>query len=239
MREVVDNMNNSPTIRIIIPVYQDRAALETLLPALLGDWRAEEVVVVDAGDDGSEAFAKSLGVTVIRSVPGRAKQMNAGAGHAVEADLLLFLHADTRLPPEAGERLSQAYADGIVGGAFSRRFDSPSRFLKLTCALADVRGKTLGLFLGDQAIFARKDVFERIGGFPDQPLFEDLDFCRTLKKEGRVRLLTPPVRSSARRFDKDGPLLRTLKDVTLTLRHLYAIYTFIRFYQDFPHFLTG
>ncbi|MDA3873564.1 MAG: glycosyltransferase, partial [Kiritimatiellae bacterium] len=153
-------MNTPPTIRVVIPVYQDRVALTSLLPGLLAHWHAEEILVVDAGDDGAEAFARSLGVPVIRASPGRANQMNTGAKHAGEADLYLFLHADTRLPPEARERLARAYADGIVGGAFSRRFDSPSRFLKLTCALADVRGKTLGLFLGDQAIFARKDVFE-------------------------------------------------------------------------------
>lgn len=212
-------METSPIILIIIPVYQDRAALETLLPQLLQDWQARELLVVDAGEDGAEAFARSLGVPVIRAASGRAKQLNAGAAHGPEADLLLFLHADTRLPPEARERLVRAQADGIVGGAFSRRFDNPSRFLKLTCALANVRGKTLGLFFGDQAIFVRKDVFHRVGGFPDQPLFEDLDFCRKLKKQGKVRLLTPPVISSARRFKKDGPFIRTLKDIGLTLRH--------------------
>lgn len=209
-----------PVIRVIIPVYRDRDALADLLPALLRNWRPEEVLVVDAGDDGADGLAESHGVTAIRSAPGRARQMNAGARHVSAADLLLFLHADTHLPDEARRLLTQAHADGGVGGAFSRRYDSPSRFLSLTCFLSDLRGKFLGLYLGDQAMFVRRDAFEQLGGFPGQPVFEDLDFSRKLRKHGKVRLLTPPVTSSARRFEREGPLRRTLKDLGLTLRHL-------------------
>jgi rSAM/selenodomain-associated transferase 2 len=212
-----------PRIQVILPVWQDRPALQSCLPRLLEHWNSSEVLVVDAGTDGAGDFAGSLGVAVLRigaEQQGRAKQMNAGAAEAAEADLLLFLHADTSLPDSAREALTQVWHEGVVGGAFARRFDSPSRFLRWSCVLADLRGRYLGLFFGDQAVFSRRDVFVRLGGFPEQPLFEDFDFFRKLKREGTVRLLRPPVLSSARRFQQEGAVRRTLKDLGLTLRHL-------------------
>ncbi|MCC5843203.1 MAG: glycosyltransferase [Verrucomicrobia bacterium] len=212
--------SGEPSIRIILTVHRDREALASLLPELLCHWQADELHVVDTGDDDAAAVAAARGVpclVVDAAQRGRARQMNAGAKLHPEADLLLFLHADTRLPPAARASLVQAYREGAVGGGFSRRFDSPSRFLRLSCALADWRVRRFGLAFGDQAIFVRRDVFDRLGGFPDQPLFEDWDFTRLLRKQGPTRLLTPGVISSARRFEQDGPVLRTFKDLWLTV----------------------
>ncbi|MCC5850070.1 MAG: glycosyltransferase family 2 protein [Verrucomicrobia bacterium] len=213
----------SPTLRIIIPVYRDQPALSRLLPRLLEHWSPEEVLVVDAGDDGAADLAESMGIRTLRTPAdrkGRARQMNDGARAVPEADLLLFLHADTFLPSAAREQLETAYGDGVVGGAFSRRFDHPSLLLKCTCRIADLRSKSLGWYYGDQAIYVRRDIFETLGGFPEQALFEDFDFSRKLKRQGKVRLLKPPVISHARRFEAEGPWIRSWKDAALTLRHL-------------------
>jgi len=212
--------SGNPSIRILIPAHRDRDALSSLLPDLLDHWHPDELQIADTGADDAANIAAAHGVpclVVERQAMGRARQMNAAARLHPEADLFLFLHADTRLPPTARESLIQAWQDGAVGGAFSRRFDSPSRFLRLTCSLANWRVRHFGLAFGDQALFARRDVFERLGGFPDQPVFEDWDFTRRLQKEGPMRLLTPGVVSSARRFEVDGPIFRTLKDLRLTL----------------------
>ena len=211
------------SFRIILPVHRDREALATRLPELLAQgWRAEELMVVDTGDDGAEAVAREHGAACLRppeGVRGRAVQMNLGAASA-DADLLLFLHADTRLPDAARDQLERAVAAGAVGGAFSRRFDSPSTLLRLTCALADLRGRCCGWFFGDQAIWARRDAFETVGGFPERELFEDLEFSRRLRRRGKTVLLSPGVVSSARRFDREGPLKRTWRDGVLTIRYL-------------------
>lgn len=216
-------INPQHSIQIILPAYNDREALAARLPELREQgWAPEELMVVDAGGDGSEELARAHGVPVFRppaGTRGRAKQMNLGAAQS-RADLLLFLHADTRLPDTTRRQLERAVEGGAVGGAFSRRFDSPSRLLRATCALADLRGRLFGWFLGDQAIWAKRGTFEDVGGFPEREIFEDLEFCRRLRRHGETVLLSPGVVSSARRFDRDGSLRRTWKDILLTLKYL-------------------
>ena len=146
--------------------------------------------------------------------------MNLGARHA-HGRALLFLHADTRLPASALARIESALLnDRVVGGGFARRYDSNSWFLRTTCLLAGLRTRMIGWFLGDQAIFARRETFEKLGGFRDLELFEDLDFSMRMRQTGRVVTLSPPVISSSRRFIYRGPALTTLLDAWLTCRYL-------------------
>jgi len=215
-------MNDPPEIHVIVPVRNDDRELSALLPDLLNKgWRPQEIRVVDACGDSRDT-ANTYGVKHLvadASTQGRARQMNLGAAGST-ADAFLFLHADTRLPPSAKQDIRNALERGAVGGAFARRFDSPSLFLKFSCRAADLRGRLLGWFFGDQAIFARADAFRRLDGFPDLPLFEDLEFSRRLKRTGPTTLLRPPVLGSARRFDAEGPLRRTWNDLKLTLCYL-------------------
>ncbi|TVR52110.1 MAG: glycosyltransferase [Puniceicoccaceae bacterium] len=209
------------TLSLIMPVLDDEAALRERLPELAALAPEMDLIVVDGGSrDASAAVAAGAGLRLLHShAPGRARQMNFGAA-AATGDILLFLHADTLLPAAAPAAIRNAIADGCVGGAFARRFDSPSRLLRLTCRLADARGRLFGWFLGDQAIFALRKVFLDTGGYPDWPWFEDLEFSRRLARAGRTRLLTPPVVTSARRFHRRGPLRQSLRDFRLTLQFL-------------------
>ena len=210
-------------VSIIIPTLNEEANLaRTLAPACSA---AVEIVVVDGGStDGTLMEAGRLGVRAIQApVPGRAAQLNFGAS-ATTGDILLFLHADTILPKGAAESIERALRRiDVAGGAFARQFASDSLFLKCTCLAAEIRNRVLGWHLGDQAMFVRRSVFEQLGGFKLVPRFEDLDFSRRMATVGRVVTLRPPVITSARRFEKEGPLLRTWSDLRLTVNHLRTV----------------
>lgn len=209
-------------ISIVIPTLNEAQHLPAALAAIPAGPPAAEVLVVDGGsDDATTSLAAAAGVRVIQSPRrGRAVQMNLGARHATGA-CLLFLHADTRLDPTALGALEAALRDPrVVGGAFARRFDCPSRLLRVTCRVASWRGRLLGWFFGDQAMFCRRVDFEAIGGFREWDLFEDLDLARRLKRRGRTVLLEPPVISAGRRFAARGPLRTSLADIGLTVRYL-------------------
>ena len=176
---------------------------------------------MDAGSrDGTGEIAREKGARVQHEVRRhRAVQMNAGAKQA-RGDIFLFLHADTRLAPTALDRIEAALKNPrVVGGGFARRYDSGSLFLRATCLLAEARSRLSGWFLGDQAIFVRREIFESVNGFREFALFEDLDFSRRMRREGLLVTLRPPVVSSARRFALHGPLRTTLADFHLTLRY--------------------
>lgn len=208
-------------VDVIVPVYCDAPALRRSLPLLLKRCPPERILVVlGASDPAAEAIVDAAGVSRIQaSRKGRGRQMNEAAAKG-NADILLFLHADTALPVHAFESVARAIEDGCVGGAFSRRYDDSAWFLRLTCWLADWRGRWFGWFLGDQAIFARREVFDRLGGFKDWEAFEDLDFSRRMRRLGQTRLIKPGVVTSARRFAPHGPVRQTLADFSATIRHL-------------------
>lgn len=211
-----------PAIDLVIPVWNDAAALAQTLSNLGPDWPQDRIWIVDGGSrDDPEKVTREFGAHFLKTeVPSRAYQMNTGATMGFSA-VILFLHADTRLPPQAASRISAAVKGGAVGGAFSRRFDHPSLFLRLTCHAADWRGRWGGGFFGDQAIFATRRAFLEVGGFPQQPLFEDLEFSHQLARIGPTVLLRPPVISSGRRFLKKGPFRQTMADFALTLRYAH------------------
>lgn len=208
------------TISVIIPTLNEAAEIEAAVRSSFSEG-ADEVVVVDGGSrDETESIALASGACVRRSVPAqRARQMNAGAA-ASRGDFLVFLHADTRFLPGALEALRRAAADAsLLGGGFSRRYDSPSSFLRVSSTLGNLRAAGLGWVFGDQAIFVRREVFTTLGGFPERPMFEDLDFTRRIRTCGRMHLVAPGVRTSARRF-RDGILRRSIHDFLLTVTHV-------------------
>lgn len=210
------------TFTVVIPCLNEAGELARTLEYARRGVPDGELIVVDGGStDDTVAIARANADSVVSSSKKqRAAQMNLGAEKAA-SDVFLFLHADTLLPIGAVEVLRKALQNGsVVGGGFARRFDSPSFFLRMTCALAAARCRAFGWFLGDQAIFVRRQVFQALGGFRPMDRFEDLDFARRMQRVGRVATVTPPVVSSARRFEKDGALRRTWQDLRLTAKYL-------------------
>jgi len=209
-------------ISVIIPTYNEAGYLPATLDSIAESKTIPEVIVVDAGSaDGTGDLARRRASLVVFSPRRqRACQMNLGARHA-HGGALLFLHADTLLPTSALDKIGSALLnDRVVGGGFARRYDSTSWFLQTTCLFAGLRARMTGWFLGDQAIFVRRETFEKLGGFRDLELFEDLDFSMRLTQTGRVVTLSPSVITSSRRFMDRGPVLRTLLDAWLTCRYL-------------------
>jgi len=167
-------------------------------------------VVDGKSDDDTGEVAAAMGAKVIRSSPGRARQMNAGAAIA-NGDILLFLHADTRLPEGFDEDVRRVLSQrGVSGGAFSLRLDHSSFGLRLTERLATLRSRLLQMPYGDQAIFVKTELFRRVGGFPDVPIMEDVEFVGRIRRVGRVVISSIPVVTSARRWLALGTYRATL-----------------------------
>jgi rSAM/selenodomain-associated transferase 2 len=208
-------------LSIVVPVLDEADRLEALLAELARDCPGVEVVVADGGSrDGSlEIAARTPGVGLVSSNRSRARQMNAGALRA-PGEILLFLHADTRLPSGAAEAVHRAFADpSVVYGRFDVRFDSPGAAFRLIARLMNVRSRLTGICTGDQAIFVRREAFERLGGYPDIALMEDIELTRRLKRIGRFAPLGLRVTTSARRWEQNG-VARTIA-LMWTLRFLY------------------
>ena len=216
-------------ISVVIPVFREEA-IAALLADLLArpDAGALEVIVVD-GAPGRDTLAripaqlaKDPRLSLLASPPGRGVQQNAGAG-AARGDILLFLHADTRLPDNAFSLVRQCLADPApAGGAFSLGYAEASPGLTFIAAAANARSNFTRVPYGDQAIFVRREVFHLLGGFRPLPLMEDLEFMTRLRRRGHaIRILAFPVRTSGRRQLREGLVRCTLRN--LFLRLLYHL----------------
>jgi rSAM/selenodomain-associated transferase 2 len=210
-------------LSIVIPVLDEARHVAILLPELVTACPGAEVVVVDGGSaDGSPALAARIaGVRVVTSDRGRARQMNAGAA-AASGDALLFLHADTRLPPGAAEAVLAALADPAVAyGRFDVRFDSRRPAFRLIAGLMNARSRLTGICTGDQAIFVRRATFAALRGYADIALMEDVELTRRLKRAGRLAALRLRVTTSGRKWEREG-VARTVV-LMWALRFLYAV----------------
>jgi rSAM/selenodomain-associated transferase 2 len=175
-----------------------------------------------------------LNLMLISCSPGRGRQMNAGA-RAASGDILVFLHADTRLPHTAIQDIQLAFSDpGCVGGRFDVELEGDHWMLKWIGALISLRSRLSRVATGDQAIFVRKDVFDRLGGFPEIPLMEDVALSRALKKEGAIACLRSRVVTSARRWEREGIWSTIWKMWWLKLLYLAGVspQTLKRYYAD-------
>jgi rSAM/selenodomain-associated transferase 2 len=191
-------------ISVVVPIFNEESTIAALLRALM-QLKPDELILVDGGSsDGTRAICRQFGVEVLTSPRGRAAQMNYGARRAT-GDVLLFLHADTRLPPTAFDDIRDALGDPrFVGGRFDIQLDGDHWMLRVISAMISLRSRLSKVGTGDQGIFVRREVFQRMGGFPEIPLMEDIALCRALKHFGEVACLRSKVITSARRWESDG-----------------------------------
>lgn len=199
------------SLSIIIPALNEAsgivATLERLQPLRR---RGVEVVVVDGGSrDDTAALARPHADQVIEAPPGRARQMNAGAG-AAQREILCFLHADSRLPDGADGLILRGLSDGIHRwGRFDVAIEGRHPLLRVVAWMMNRRSRLTGIATGDQALFVTRSLFEAAGRFPDIPLMEDIAVSRLLKRYGPPLCIAHRLVTSGRRWEKHG-VLRTI-----------------------------
>jgi rSAM/selenodomain-associated transferase 2 len=221
-------------ISVIVPVLNEETTIGRTLAAVMA-LRPHEIIVVDGSSgDRTREIGAQAGAKVLMTGPGRARQMNRGALEAT-GEVLLFLHADTRLPVSAFRDIESALSDPrYLGGRFDVELDSDRWLLKVVGAMISLRSRLSKVGTGDQAIFVRREVFAELDGFPDMPLMEDIAFCRMLKRAGKVACLRSKVVTSARRWETDGVWRTIFRMWTLKLLYLAGVppARLKRFYAD-------
>lgn len=221
-------------VSVIIPVLNEERFLGKTLSSLqqINDC---EILVVDGGSqDKTLMIAEQHGATILRSSRGRALQMNAGAENAV-GEVLIFLHGDSRLSPDGIPAIREALSyPTVVGGAFHLAIDSPRAGYRLLAYAANMRSRITRIPYGDQGLFVRKEVFDVIGGFPPWPLMEDIEFCRRMKRKGKVVILPQRVLTAPRRWEKEGLFYGTVRNGLLLSLFYCGVSPFRlkRWYED-------
>jgi rSAM/selenodomain-associated transferase 2 len=210
-------------ISIVIPVLNEANTINTVLTRILGTSNLEVIVVDGGSQDETVALAQSVGVKVIAATGGRASQMNAGAGVAT-GSVLLFLHADTHLPPAFDTLVRQVLQNtGTIAGAFELRIDAELWGIRLIEKMVNLRSHFLSLPYGDQAIFLKTSTFKKIGGFPNLPIMEDFELMRRLKRYGKIAIAPAPVLTSGRRWQKLGVVRTTLINQLIIISYFLGV----------------
>ena len=222
-------------ISIIVPALNEAEGIAAVLAALASlRNRGHEVIVVDGGSsDDTAALARRAADRVVSAARGRSSQMNAGAALA-QGEVLLFLHADTRLPEDADARILQGLADsGRAWGRFDVRIEGASVCLPVIALFMNLRSRATGIATGDQAIFVRREAFERTGGFPPLELMEDIALSHSLKRVSRPLCLADKAVTSGRRWERRGVLRTVLLMAWLRLAFFFgaAPASLARFYD--------
>jgi rSAM/selenodomain-associated transferase 2 len=211
------------TLSVIIPALNEEENLKKCIESA-AKLNPLEIIVVDGGSyDNTVEIARQEGIITLRSQKGRGVQMNAGALIA-RGEVFMFLHADSILASEVSSSIiNQAFDEGRIGGFFRLTFDDNSISTKLVELFANFRARFFALPYGDQAIFIRKETFQKIGGFREFPFLEDLDMSLRLKKHGKLKYIPLPVIASARRINKGFPL----SPIIVSVRNFFIAWLFV------------
>jgi rSAM/selenodomain-associated transferase 2 len=213
-------------ISVIIPALNEERSIGGCISRIKEEKSASEIIVADGGssDRTKEIVTGFSDVRFVSSEKGRGLQMNSGAARA-KGEILLFLHADTRLEPGWSTALRSALDsdDKPAGGAFSFRIDNPSARYRIVEALVALRCLLLKTPYGDQCIFVRRTTFEKIGGYPAIPLMEDIELVRTLKKAGKIVILRHKAYTDSRRWEKKGILQTYFSNQFLRILYMCGV----------------
>lgn len=217
----------SHSISVIIPVWNEPSLINDTLRTIFtlpyeGDL---EVIAVDGSAEGETIRAiQDKRVRTLISERGRSRQMNLGA-YSARGDILLFLHADTALPPNALKEISRVMAGGeVMAGAFDLGIQSERPVFRLIEHAASFRSRITRMPYGDQAIFIRKDYFHAVGGFREMPLMEDVELMRRIRKAGsRISIIPERVKTSPRRWEEEGVLFCTLRNWALITLYFLGV----------------
>ncbi len=236
---MLDATAKKHTFSLIIPVLHEAAIINTLLehPYSLQSEEPFEIIVVDGSPEQDTIHAIChKDIVCLSADTGRAAQMNAGAAIS-RGEILIFLHADTRLPSNAFNLIKKVLSCGVyVGGAFNLGVRSDRFTFKLIAATASLRSRITRVPYGDQAFFFKRDYFMQIGGFSNIPLMEDLDLMRRIKKRrDKICILSDCVWASPRRWEKEGVVFGTLRNWLLVALYYLGVapQKLARFYNSF------
>jgi len=209
-------------ISVIIPTYNEEKAIKSLLDCLASNHNIEVIVVDGGSQDRTREFAQQFTVKVIECAKNRALQMNEGVKQA-KGDTLLFLHADSVPENKSLNLIDENMRDGFVGGCLSQSIDSRKKIYRLIESSGNIRAKISRIFYGDQAIFVRRDVFLKIGGFDAVELFEDVLFSKKLRRIGKTSVLPCKIFCSPRRWERQGVIKATFTYWILSLGFMIGV----------------
>jgi rSAM/selenodomain-associated transferase 2 len=223
---------------IVVPVFHEAERINDLIESLnhSDSGRNIEIIVVDGSRERDTLTAIPTDrIVKISSKKGRAIQMNAGA-FVAKGEILIFLHADTELPSRAiGKIHSLMERTDYVGGAFDLGIKSDKFIYKAIGILSSLRSRLSRIPFGDQAIFIRKEYFDRMGGYKEIPLMEDVELMRRVKKSGKkIRIFHDRVMTSPRRWEKEGVIYCTVRDWTLRILYFFGVspYHLVKYYRS-------
>jgi rSAM/selenodomain-associated transferase 2 len=227
----------TPTFSFIIPVLHEETVISGTIRHIrsLRAFGADEIIIVDGDPEGKTIDAiQDMGVITLISEKGRGVQMNRGAALAT-GEILIFLHADTVLPHDALKHIETVMQDKtVIAGAFDLSIDSEKVLFRVIEKAASCRSRITRIPYGDQAIFMRRSVFNDMGGFKNIPIMEDVEIMQRIKKQrGRICIVDRAVRTSSRRWEREGIIYGTLRNWLLLFLYHIGVKPekLVRFYQ--------
>lgn len=212
-----------PTLGVVIPTLNEAGTVPGVLSDLAQLRQPTAVVVADGGStDGTAAVAMRHGALVVSAQGGRGPQLNAGAA-VLDTEWLLFLHADVRLPEDARLALERAVAETQDAAVFALAIDARGVWPRLMELGARLRDRLGGLPYGDQGLLVRRRQFDRVGGYPDVPIMEDVEIVRALRRLGPIRRLPAALHVSPRRWLREGPFRAWARNVALLVAWMAGV----------------
>jgi rSAM/selenodomain-associated transferase 2 len=209
-------------VSIIIPTYNEAGGIEALLMHLKSSFPETEIIVTDGGSTDDTAALAHQHARVIDADRGRAVQMNAGAREA-SGEVLWFLHADCWPAARSVDLIGETLADDdVIAGGFRWELSGAKWYYKSCTALAHLKNRRKRNLFGDMGIFIRKNVFDRVGGYREIPMFEEVDLNERLREMGEIALLDEPLPSSDRKLLKEGPMLTFIKNDISKIAYLFG-----------------